>query len=237
MHLFYTPEITGDKYQLNEEESKHCIRVLRLKQGDIIHLADGKGNLFETSIIAENPKHCIVGVNNVQHEYLKRNFHLHISIAPTKNLGRIEWFLEKATEIGIDEITPLFCQHSERGHIKIERLEKVMIAAMKQSLKAYLPKLNEPVSFAKLTGNTYNGGKFIAYCEDEGISHLKDVYKPGSDALILIGPEGDFSKEEIMEAKNAGFIPITLGKSRLRTETAGVVVCTILNTINEQAEL
>jgi 16S rRNA (uracil1498-N3)-methyltransferase len=140
-------------------------------------------------------------------------------------MDRFEWFLEKATEIGIDEITPIFCSHSERIRIKTERLQKILISAMKQSLKAYLPKLNEPIDLKKLLSKDFQGQKFIGYCESNEVDELQKVYKPGSNALILIGPEGDFSTEEIILSKKEGFIPISLGKSRLRTETAGVVAC------------
>ncbi|MCX6250492.1 MAG: 16S rRNA (uracil(1498)-N(3))-methyltransferase [Bacteroidetes bacterium] len=233
MNLFFAPSLQGNLFTLNEEESKHCIRVLRLKKGDLLHLTDGNGNLFETTIVDDNTKRCSVEIISVQKEYLKRDFYLHIAIAPTKNMGRFEWFLEKATEIGVDEITPLFCHYSERTYMKASRLEKILISAMKQSLKTYLPKLHDPVSFSDFIHQPFNGQKYIAYCDPSENRLLKDLYSKGENALILIGPEGDFSNEEVAEAKNTGFIPISLGKSRLRTETAGIVACNTINFVNQ----
>ena len=233
MNLFYATANHGNNFTLNEEESRHCLRTLRLGEGDTLHVTDGKGSLFEVMITDPNPKKCTVRVISQQQEYQKRTFSLHIATAPTKNTARLEWFLEKATEIGIDEITPLICKHSERVHVRVERLEKVLIAAMKQSLKAYLPVLHEPVKFEKFLELPYECQKFIASCEPEVESTIGDLYKKGSNALVLIGPEGDFSEEEIIMAKKSDFIPITLGKSRLRTETAGIVACSVINFLNE----
>jgi 16S rRNA (uracil1498-N3)-methyltransferase len=225
MHLFYSPAAILGPNLLDVQESWHCTRVLRLSEGGIIHLTDGKGNLFECVILDADPKKCIVNAVSVKAKYLKRTNYLHIAIAPTKSLDRFEWFLEKATEIGIDEITPMFCAHSERIRIKTERLQKILISAMKQSLKAYLPKLNEPTDIRKIFSQNVPGLKFIGYCETENEDELQKVYRKGADAMILIGPEGDFSQDEIQQAKKSDFIPISLGKSRLRTETAGVVAC------------
>jgi 16S rRNA (uracil1498-N3)-methyltransferase len=232
MHLFYSPIVNADQNILGEQESWHCTRVLRLAEGGTIHLTDGKGSLYECIIRLANPKNCLVSVVSVQKEYLKRKNYLHIGIAPTKNMDRIEWFLEKATEIGIDEITPVFCTHSERIRMKTERLEKILVAAMKQSLKAYLPKLNEPTVLKNILERDFNGRKFIAYCESGEEDELQKIYRKGADALILIGPEGDFSPEEITLAKKQGFVPISLGKSRLRTETAGIVACHTISLLN-----
>ena len=232
MNLFYSAKIAGPTHQLNEEESRHIAKVLRLKPGDTIFLTDGNGNLFETVISENNGKSCIVSIVNSLMEYNKRSFRLHIAIAPTKSTDRFEWFLEKATEIGIDEITPLICEHSERKHIKTERLNKVIIAAMKQSLKAYLPTFNEPVKFSDFTRQSHTGQKMIAWCKEDSTEELKKNYIKGSDALILIGPEGDFSPEEVMTAIHNGFVPVNLGKSRLRTETAGIIACHTCNLIN-----
>jgi 16S rRNA (uracil1498-N3)-methyltransferase len=232
MHLFYSPVVNPGQNILGEQESWHCTRVLRMGEGGTIHLTDGLGNLYECVIELASPKNCVVKVISVQAEYLKRNIHLHIGIAPTKNLDRFEWFLEKATEIGIDEITPVFSAHSERIRIKTDRLQKIIVSAMKQSLKAYLPKLNEPAAMKSILSDDYPGQKFIGYCETGEEVELQKVYKKGSDALILIGPEGDFSSEEIEQAKKNGFIPISLGKSRLRTETAGIVACHTITLLN-----
>ena len=232
MHLFYTPDISSHIYTLEEQESKHCIRVLRLQKGDIIHLTDGKGTMFESRIIQDNPKKCIVEVTDVKKETGKRDFNLHIAVAPTKNIARTEWFLEKATEIGIEEITPVICDHSERKIVKTDRLNKVITAAMKQSLKAYHPKLNETVRFKDFVKNSFEGEKFIAYISDKYNETLKDLYTPGSDITILIGPEGDFSEREVVQAIENGFKPISLGKSRLRTETAALVACHSIEMLN-----
>jgi 16S rRNA (uracil1498-N3)-methyltransferase len=232
MHLFYTPTLDPEFFSLSEEESRHITKVLRLAEGDHIFLTDGCGTLCEAVILNAQGKKCLIQCGPLKHEYDKRNFHLHIAIAPTKNIDRFEWFLEKATEIGIDEITPLFCAHSERTHTKTERLQKVLVAAIKQSLKAYLPKLNEPVDFSAFIKVKTAGSRFIAYCETGNEAELQRVYQKGSDSLILIGPEGDFSPEEVGKAINQEFIPISLGKSRLRTETAGVVACHTINLLN-----
>ncbi len=234
MYLFYSPVVTQGLNLLGEQESWHCTRVLRLAEGGTVYLTDGRGNLYECLIQLADPKKCVVNVVSVQTEYLKRKNYLHIGIAPTKSMDRFEWFLEKATEIGIDEITPVFCAHSERIRIKTQRLEKILAAAMKQSLKAYLPTLNEPAGLKDLLNLDFSGQKFIATCESGEEDELQKVYKKGTNALILIGPEGDFSPEETVLAKNKGFVPISLGKSRLRTETAGIVAChtiTLLNSV------
>ena len=233
MHLFYTPFTDPESLTLDEEETRHCTRVLRLVQGDRVYVTDGKGSMFECRIREITGKKCQLEMVSEQKDYHKRNSRIHIAIAPTKSIDRFEWFLEKSTEIGIDEITPLFCKHSERTHLKTDRLQKVIISAMKQSLKAYLPLLHPPVNFGKFRGSSFDGQKFIAFCDADSTLELHKIYNKGSNALILIGPEGDFSEEEIDLAKKDGFIPITLGKSRLRTETAGVVACTIINFLNQ----
>ena len=233
MHIFYTPELSGNTYTLNETESKHCIRVLRLDKGDEITLVDGRGGFFTAEIADPNPKRCAVNVVESQQNFGLRNFRVHIAIAPTKNIERIEWFLEKATEIGVSRITPLLCRYSERKEIKTERLEKVMVSAMKQSLKAYLPLLDELTKFSEFVRQPFDGQKFIAHCEEQHRELLKSLVVPTQNYLILIGPEGDFSSEEIELALKEGFQPVSLGDSRLRTETAGVVACHTFNLLNE----
>lgn len=233
MHLFYTPHINSDIYTLDEQESKHCVRVLRLKVGDEITLTDGIGNLYFTKIVEDHPKRCTVQVMEVKKEYGKRPFKIHIALAPTKNIARTEWFIEKATEIGIDEITPLICEHSERKIVKTERLNKVVTSAVKQSLKAYHPVMNPAVEFNKFVQKEFIGGKFIAYCSNEYRDSLKNIYEKGEDALVLIGPEGDFSPDEVELAIKHGFRPVSLGFSRLRTETAALYACCVLNLRNE----
>jgi 16S rRNA (uracil1498-N3)-methyltransferase len=233
MHIFYTPNISGTTHTLDETESKHCVRVLRLEKGDELVLVDGRGGLYRALIDDANPKRCTVNVIHSELNYGQRNFQVHIAIAPTKNIERIEWFLEKATEIGVDRVTPLLCHHSERKEIKHDRLEKVMISAMKQSLKARLPQLDELTKFSKFIKQPFEGRKFIAHCEEQHRELLKNLVQPNENYLILIGPEGDFSPEEIQMALDSGFIPVSLGESRLRTETAGVVACHTFNLLNE----
>jgi 16S rRNA (uracil1498-N3)-methyltransferase len=233
MQLFYIPTITGNEIVLDEAESKHAIKVLRLGVGSRVQLTDGEGGFFTAEITDPNPKKCQLEIIEFKPQYGKRNFEVHVAIAPTKNTDRIEWFLEKATEIGIDSVSFLLCENSERKTIKTERMEKVVISAMKQSLKAYLPRINTLTSFEEFIRSTNYSLKFIAHCQGGEKSHLKNVVEKEDSVLILIGPEGDFSKEEIKLAQMHGFREISLGTSRLRTETAGIVACHIVNLINE----
>lgn len=233
--LFFTPEFDGEKskFILPEEESQHAIKVLRMSAGERIHLINGKGGLFEAEITLPHPKRCEVNIISSTYNFGKRNCYLHIAIAPTKMNERMEWFLEKVTEIGIDEITPIICKHSERKEIKNLRMEKILIAAMKQSVKAYLPKLNEACSFDQFIKKFSADQKFIAHCHDGEKTLLKSAYNKGSNVLILIGPEGDFSIEEVTKCIENGYTPISLGSARLRTETAGIVACHTISLINE----
>ncbi|MBN2635760.1 MAG: 16S rRNA (uracil(1498)-N(3))-methyltransferase [Prolixibacteraceae bacterium] len=233
MQLFYIPNISGTEVVLDETESKHAVRVLRLTVGTEVQLIDGKGGFYEAEIVEANPKNCRLKINKTIHGFGKKNFRLHMAVAPTKNIDRFEWFLEKATEIGIDEITPLLTEHSERKAIKLERLEKILISAMKQSVKAYLPKLNEIASFHEFIENCTTQNRFIAHCYNGEKQHLKNVVTKENDTVILIGPEGDFSPEEVTLAKQKGFTEISLGTARLRTETAAIVACHIVNLVNE----
>lgn len=219
---------------LSEEESKHCVNVLRMKVNDELILVDGEGGFYKANITNPHPKRCEVEIIERENEYQKRNFHLHIACAPTKNNERFEWFLEKATEIGIDAITPLQCEHSERINIKAERLEKVIISAMKQSIKAYKPCLHPSVNFKNFLEQfkDFTGQKFIAHCYDSPKKALSMGYEKGKNALILIGPEGDFSKAEVDLAEASGFISVTLSTSRLRTETAALAACHTFNLVN-----
>ena len=234
MQLFYTPDIDSDTHELNAEESKHCIRVLRRKKGDIIQLTDGRGNLYNAELMVDDPKKCLLRIIETKSNFEKRNFNIHLAVAPTKNISRLEWFLEKATEIGIDEITPLFCENSERRAIKHDRLQKVIISALKQSLKAYIPKLNKAVNFSEFIQKEYTSTKYIAFIDENVTQTLQSDYRRGEDVLILIGPEGDFSMNEISLSKQHGFYPISLGKSRLRTETAAIVACHAIHVLNEE---
>lgn len=226
MQLFYNADIndTISSFSFNKEESRHIVKVLRKKESDILNITNGLGFVFKAEIIEANPKKCIV--NLIESTYTEpRPFKLHMAVAPTKMNDRFEWFLEKATEIGIDEITPIICYNSERKVIKHNRLEKIIQSATKQSLQAYLPKLNKAISFNEFV-NTFNcTQKFIAHCEDTNKIDLKTELKPKTDTLILIGPEGDFSASEINRALQQNFIPVSLGNTRLRTETAGIVGC------------
>lgn len=234
MQLFYTPDINPSlpHYFLTEEESKHCIRVLRLEKGNEVQLIDGKGGLYHASIQDAHPKRTVLQINSVVQAFNKRNHYLHIAIAPTKNIERIEWFLEKATEIGIDEISLIICQRSERKDAKVERLNKIITSAIKQSIKAYHPVLNELVTFSQLITKPFNGQKFIAHCEKSVKTSLNAELVAKGNYLILIGPEGDFTAPEIDDALQNGFKAITLGESRLRTETAGLEACFEVNFLN-----
>ncbi len=234
MHLFYTPEFElneGEYYSLNKEESTHCIKVLRLREKDTICLTNGLGRFVFAEISDANPKNCSFLVNQVQDDYGKRDFKVHIAIAPTKNINRMEWFLEKAVEMGIDKISFFIGEHSERTSIKRERLEKIMISALKQSLKAYMPELNENANYKELIKSNEKK-KYIAYCKPEGRTSIKESYQKGEDVLILIGPEGDFSEKEVELALNNGFQAITLGESRLRTETAALFALQSIHFVN-----
>lgn len=232
MTLFYTPNISTCPF-LPEEESQHCVKVLRLNAGDKIQLIDGVGGFYEAEIINPHHKHCEVKILQKTENFNKHNHYLHIAIAPTKNIERFEWFLEKATEIGIDEITPIICRFSERKIVKPERLEKVIVSAMKQSIKAFLPKLNDVCTFDEFIKENKATQKFIAHCYEGEKELLQNIYEKGSHSLVLIGPEGDFSKEEVELALKNNFTPVSLGNSRLRTETAGIVACHTINLLNE----
>lgn len=233
MHLFYTPDITGDEYTLNAEESKHCVRVLRLAAGEPVVLVDGRGTRYDGVIDRAEAKGCRVRVTGKTEHYGARPFRLHLAIAPTKNIDRIEWMAEKCTEMGIDEITLLNTEHSERKAVKTERLEKVLVAAMKQSLKACLPKLNPMTDFGAFVKACDGRRKFIAHCREGEKRRIDELYAAGEEAVILIGPEGDFSAQEVELATRCGFAAVTLGTSRLRTETAGIVACHTFNFLNK----
>ncbi len=235
MHVFYTPDIDICP-ELPEEESAHAVRVLRLQPGDEVMLTDGKGNFYRAEISAATNKRCLVSLVETIPQAPLWNGHLHIALAPTKNMDRTEWFAEKATEIGFDELTFLNCRFSERKVIKTERIAKILVSAIKQSLKARLPRLNEMADFRKFVTRPFSGQKFIAHCYPGDKPLLKEVIHADEDALVLIGPEGDFSEEEVQLAIANGFIPISLGKSRLRTETAALVACHTLNLFHQFQE-
>ena len=215
--------------QLPEEEAGHCIRVLRMKEGDSIRLTDGKGCFYDAVISAVSGKRCMVHIERKEQQEQLWNGYLHIAMAPTKLMDRNEWFVEKAVEIGVDEITFLKTDHSERDVIKMERIEKIAVSAMKQSQKATLPVLNGMTQLRSFIEQGFDGDKYIAHCEPGSKVLLQDALTPGHNSLVLIGPEGDFSPAEIEMALKAGFKPISLGPSRLRTETAALVAVHIMN--------
>lgn len=228
MPVFYTPDIRSSA-ELPEEEAAHARRVLRLQAGDEVTLTDGDGNFYRAEIGNATDKRCFVNIVETLPQAPLWSGHLHIAMAPTKHMDRTEWFAEKAAEIGFDELTFLNCRFSERKVIKTERISKILVSAIKQSLKARLPKLNEMTDFNKFIARSFKGQKFIAHCREGEKPLLKDVVRREEDALVLIGPEGDFSEEEVKKALEHGFAPISLGKSRLRAETAALVACHILN--------
>ncbi len=229
--IFFAPDIL-DNPELPPGEALHCKRVLRKKDGDIILITDGKGNFYESQIVSSDSKKCLVSILGIT-TYAKSWKNIEIAFAPTKNIDRIEWLVEKATEIGIDKFVPLLCKHPERKEIKTQRIQKILVSAMKQSQKAVLPELSEMVKFADFVKKPFDGQKFIAHCEAGEKVLLKNIYKPGSGASILIGPEGDFSSTEIELALANGFHPVSLGDSRLRTETAALVALNTIHIINQ----
>ena len=231
MHLFYTPDI-ATTLELPQDEAAHAIRVLRLAEGSEVMLTDGKGSFYRAEIDMISGKRCYVRiVGTITPDPLWRG-HLHLAMAPTKNMDRIGWFAEKATEIGFDELTFLDCRFSERRVVKTERVEKILVSAMKQSLKPTLPMLNGMTPFDKFVSQPFEGQKFIAHCYEGEKEALLQALQPGENALVLIGPEGDFSPEEVQKAMTYGFRPITLGRSRLRTETAALVAVHMMNIVN-----
>lgn len=237
MHLFYTPDI-ATTLTLPEVESGHCVRVLRLVEGDEIGLIDGRGTFYRAAITVAHNKRCAVRIIEACPQPAHWAGNIEVAIAPTKNLDRIEWFAEKVTEMGIDAIVPLLCRFSERKELKKERIEKILVSAMKQSLKAVLPRMEEMTPFERYVREEFDGQKFIAHCyADSERKLLSQCYTAGANVRILVGPEGDFSPEEVQLAISNGYIPISLGASRLRTETAGVVACHTIHTINEIAAL
>ncbi|MGB1217461.1 MAG: 16S rRNA (uracil(1498)-N(3))-methyltransferase [Saprospiraceae bacterium] len=234
MQLFYTQNIQGNIAILGEEETRHCTKVLRKKNGDSIHFIDGEGGMYEGIIEDLGKKDCRINITEKKENFGKRDFKIHIAIAPTKNISRLEWFLEKTTEMGIDTITPILCNHSERKNIRNDRLEKVILSATKQSIKAYLPQLNDLTSFSDFLENVKDdqAEKFVCWVDKENIPLSKN-YTKKKDVIILIGPEGDFSQAEVEMANSQGFCSVGLGESRLRTETAGIVACHYIHVLNE----
>ncbi len=242
MQLFYSNTINSDSRQFifDKIESRHIVKVLRKNEGDTLFITDGNNSLFQVVILIASDKKCTVKIVSIEQKEIPRNYYLHIAIAPTKNNDRLEWFLEKATEIGIDKITPIICKHSERKVIKLERLERVLVSAMKQSLKFKLPKLNPAISLSEFISQKHQGDLFIAHCEETDKKTLKSELSTKDDSkekkkkiTLLIGPEGDFSTKEIEIALQNKYVPVTLGESRLRTETAGIVATQSIAFFNE----
>ncbi|MFS4469310.1 16S rRNA (uracil(1498)-N(3))-methyltransferase [Maribacter sp. 2210JD10-5] len=233
MQLFYSQDINENDstFTFDATESKHIIKVLRKRTGDTLFITNGNGLLAKGQISDESPKSCTVTLNTFKQKHPDRHY-LHMAVAPTKSNDRFEWFLEKATEIGVHEITPIICEHSERKVIKMERMQRIVQAAMKQSLQTYLPKVNEAVSFQHFIETHQENIRFIAHCDPSERFELKRNVAPDKPIIILIGPEGDFSKIEIKNALQSGYLPISMGKNRLRTETAAVVACHTVALIN-----
>ena len=234
MQLFYNPTIKKSDTEIvfPKDESKHIVKVLRKNIGDKLNITNGKGFLFTAEITDVNQNKCRALIQDFKEERDKK-YHLHLAVAPTKMNDRFETFLEKATEIGLDSITPIICDHSERKIVKINRLERVLQSAMKQSLHFTLPKINEAISFKDFVEQEQNEQKFIAHCEELDKKSLQKEMKPGGNYTVLIGPEGDFSPEEIELAIKNSFLPVTLGNTRLRTETAAIVAAHTAAMINE----
>lgn len=237
MQLFYNPTLTETttEFSFTKEESKHISKVLRKEQGDVLKLTNGLGYFFEAEIIHSSPKQCLAKILSFEKEEAL-SYKLHLAVAPTKLNDRYEWFLEKATEIGVSEITPIICDRSERRMVKLERFQKKMESAAKQSLKAYFPKLNVPITLKNFikSQEEAKSQKLIAHCENSLKTSLKKIVIANSNYTILIGPEGDFSNSEINTAIKAGFKAVSLGESRLRTETAAIVACHSVAFVNEK---
>ena len=233
MQIFYVPGISGSSCVMDENESRHCVRVLRMPKGDKVTIVDGQGGFYEGIITDLDPSACRIRITESTTGFEKRGYRLHMAVSPVKNQERFEWFIEKSVEFGIDEITPLICRFTEKQNVKTERINNIIISAMKQSLKAYRPLLNEPVRFGEFMAGRHSGIKLIAHCNPGyALKNIGQVYEKGMDALILIGPEGDFSREEIDMALAGGFTGVSLGNSRLRTETAGIAACHSVYFIN-----
>ncbi|EAR15289.1 MULTISPECIES: 16S rRNA (uracil(1498)-N(3))-methyltransferase [Robiginitalea] len=233
MNYFYHPllDTSVNQFSFTPEESRHIVKVLRKKAGDQLHITNGKGYLFVAEILEANPERCMGKLLETR-KFHPKMYSLHVAVAPTKKTDRFEWFLEKATEIGIDRITPVICQRSERRKLPMERMQRVVQEAMKQSLRTYLPELEEPVALREFLEREQPVLKFIAHCEEDEKMDLKRRVAADKDVIILIGPEGDFTHDEIQMACEKGFIPVSLGEYRLRTETAALVACTTVNLIN-----
>ncbi len=230
MPTFYQPEISSG--HLLPDESRHAVKVLRLGQGDEIELTDGKGSFCRASITKSDPQKCEFKITH-REIIAKRDFSIHLAIAPTKNSERVEWMVEKCVEVGIEKISFILCKTSERKSINMERLEKIVVSAMKQSRQAWLPELVPLKPIEEFISQCTEKNKFIAHVDEQNLVYLKNQGTAASNAVILVGPEGDFTKEELGAANLAGFQKISLGPSRLRTETAGLSAVMLLNFLNQ----
>ena len=238
MSLFFNPDIpTKGTFVLDKTESKHCLKVLRKSAGDQIIVTDGKGYLYTCLLLDEEISGCALEVVSKEQGYGIRPTSLHIAISPVKNPARFEWFLEKATEVGIEKITPVICTRTEKHQVKAERCHNLMISAMKQSERVLLPELAEPQLFDDLFRSALPSQRFVAWCGDSLKPFLPALMEPDADTIILIGPEGDFTPEEIAMATHHGFQPVSLGSARLRTETAGIFACLAFNIKNHKMDL
>jgi 16S rRNA (uracil1498-N3)-methyltransferase len=239
MNLFYAPDIVFPEVVLSPEESAHCTRVLRLAAGEKVQVIDGNGGYYNAVIAVPDAKHCRLMITGTIEKQVRHDYSIHIAIAPTKNMDRFEWFIEKSVEIGIDIITPLLCHHSERRVLKTDRLERLIISTMKQAIIPTHPVLHELTGFKEFIAQQEKNvtDRFIAHCEDTDRKKLREVCRPGKNTLVLIGPEGDFSPDEIRLALSRQFLPVSLGQNRLRTETAGLVACHTVNLCNDHSTL
>ena len=240
MHRFYCPDI-ADTLTLGEEDSKHCVKVLRMGEDDTVEVVDGNGNLYICRITMAHPKRCAIEVLEKHEQPSHWGHRIVLGVAPTKNMDRMEWLVEKSVEMGVDRIIPLRCHNSERTVLKTERLRKIMVSAMKQSLKATLPCLDELTQVEQVFAEPFEGTRCIAYCDEllprDQRQTFAGVYRPGQDVMVLIGPEGDFSLEEVKVATDAGYVPVTFGESRLRTETAGMFAVAAIHALDAKSEV
>lgn len=235
MQLFYLEEASLNSLVfLDKDESKHCVKSLRKKMNDTILITNGKGKVFEAKLVNEDVNKCMVEISKEVNSPFLKKYNLHIAISPLKNPDRFEWFVEKAVEIGVDSIIPIICEHTEKSGIKMDRLKRIAVSAMKQSLKVNLPEISNPIKISEFLNGDFNSSQnFIAWCETSKEKLLFEVLAKTQDVVLLIGPEGDFTKTEVDLAIQKGFLPVSLGNSRFRTETAGVLACHTVFSANQ----
>ncbi len=231
--IFFAPDIRSN-LQLPPQESQHCVKVLRKNAGDEIIVTDGKGSIFKCLLIEAHTKHCFINIISEEVSPKKRDYNINIAFAPAKQMDRNEWFVEKATEIGVDRIIPILTDFSERKEIKIDRLQKIAVSAMKQSQQFHLPEISDIIKFKDFVSDQFDGEKYIAHCYESPKKPLAQLYNKSKNTLLLIGPEGDFSESEVNEANSKGFESISLGETRLRTETACLVAVHTIHVLNNR---